>query len=182
MTQYRKKPLTVNAFQWNPKNKASNTRPKWLTKYIESRTLKEYLTHAVINSPNGKLHLQNGDWIIEGLNGEIYPCPAKVFELTYEEVCPSTSEKPGPVTSATSELTLSDPPKAHLDGDTLNSGNTTTTTSSLDEPRSTPAIHAAEKYLGTLASSKESSTQWPSSAGVKPKGRPKGSKNKPKDR
>lgn len=27
-----------------------------------------------------------GDWLIEGIDGELYPCDAKIFEKTYEAV------------------------------------------------------------------------------------------------
>lgn len=45
-------------------------------------------TFIEINNPEphgrGVLRCNLGDWIIKGVNGEIYPCAADVFEKTYE--------------------------------------------------------------------------------------------------
>lgn len=30
-----------------------------------------------------------GDWIIQGIKGELYPCKPDIFEKTYEEVLKS---------------------------------------------------------------------------------------------
>jgi len=33
------------------------------------------------------LHLaRQGDWVIKGVKGELYPCKPDIFEMTYEEV------------------------------------------------------------------------------------------------
>lgn len=32
----------------------------------------------------GTMTANPGDWIIEGVNGEFYPCKADIFEKTYE--------------------------------------------------------------------------------------------------
>ena len=34
----------------------------------------------------GPLHASVGDYIITGIQGEIYPCKPDIFEATYEEV------------------------------------------------------------------------------------------------
>jgi len=59
--QYRKKPVVIRAFR-------NEARP------INIQTLEGIMTANI------------GDWVIEGVNGEFYPCKPDVFEKTYEEV------------------------------------------------------------------------------------------------
>lgn len=37
-----------------------------------------------IETLGGKMKVSPGDWIITGVNGEIYPCKPDIFEMTYE--------------------------------------------------------------------------------------------------
>ena len=39
-----------------------------------------------IETLEGKMHADPGDWIITGVNGEQYPCKPDIFEKTYEPV------------------------------------------------------------------------------------------------
>ena len=39
-----------------------------------------------IETLEGTMKANVGDWIIKGVKGEIYPCKSDVFEMTYEEV------------------------------------------------------------------------------------------------
>ena len=45
----------------------------------------------------GPLAVSNGDWIIKGMKGEVYPCKPDIFEMTYRLV-------PGQEESAFMEL------------------------------------------------------------------------------
>lgn len=38
------------------------------------------------NTPNGDIEVNDGDWIIKGVDGGFYPCPNDVFEKTYDFV------------------------------------------------------------------------------------------------
>lgn len=40
----------------------------------------------VILTPEGELFARPGDWIVKGIEGEIYPVKASVFDATYESV------------------------------------------------------------------------------------------------
>lgn len=40
----------------------------------------------LIQTHEGVMIANEGDYIIQGVNGEIYPCKPDIFELTYEEV------------------------------------------------------------------------------------------------
>lgn len=39
-----------------------------------------------IETLEGVMHAEPGDWIITGVNGEKYPCKPDIFEKTYEPV------------------------------------------------------------------------------------------------
>lgn len=39
-----------------------------------------------IETLEGTMKANKGDWIIEGIKGELYPCKPDIFEATYEEV------------------------------------------------------------------------------------------------
>lgn len=39
-----------------------------------------------VETLEGAMKANQGDWIIRGLEGEFYPCKASVFEASYEEV------------------------------------------------------------------------------------------------
>lgn len=39
---------------------------------------------AVIETLEGKMHADLGDYIIKGVNGEFYPCKPDIFEKTYD--------------------------------------------------------------------------------------------------
>lgn len=39
-----------------------------------------------VETPEGTLYADPGDWIIKSVNGEFYPCKPDIFEKTYEPV------------------------------------------------------------------------------------------------
>lgn len=41
-----------------------------------------------IETPEGRMKANPGDWIIKGIKGEFYPCKPDIFEATYEAVAP----------------------------------------------------------------------------------------------
>ncbi|EEG24790.1 hypothetical protein EIKCOROL_00563 [Eikenella corrodens ATCC 23834] len=41
---------------------------------------------AKINTLEGVMTASQGDWIIRGIHGELYPCKPDIFEQTYEAV------------------------------------------------------------------------------------------------
>jgi hypothetical protein len=40
--------------------------------------------YATIKTLEGEMRAQVGDWIIQGVKGEIYPCRGDIFAATYE--------------------------------------------------------------------------------------------------
>jgi hypothetical protein len=79
---YRKKPVEVQAFQLGV-----GSFPDWFMDRIASGdvTLDEGPS-ADINTLEGVMHADCGDFIIMGVAGEIYPCKPDIFMKTYEPV------------------------------------------------------------------------------------------------
>lgn len=105
MVKYRKKPIIIEAVQWNVPNKDGKVllareckdHPKVRpTSYLEVSTLcgtagcsKEpphwgWEVMGVIDTLEGKHIVSPGDYIIKGVKGEFYPCKPDIFEMTYE--------------------------------------------------------------------------------------------------
>ena len=78
MAQYRKKPVVIDAVQFNalgdhPAVHADDRSPTGFAIYtLENTVIKHEVTP--------------GDWIITGVKGEVYACKPDIFEQTYELV------------------------------------------------------------------------------------------------
>jgi hypothetical protein len=75
--RFVKKPLEIEAFILG-----KDTRPEW----AEQDHIKYYIGFAVIKTLEGEMLAEEGDYIIKGFKGEIYPCKADIFEASYQEV------------------------------------------------------------------------------------------------
>lgn len=90
MAQYRKKPVVVEAIQWNGNNfeeiqQFSDNKVtyfEWVHHY-ESGVNRDILS---ISTLEGDMTAMIGDFIIKGIQGEFYPCKPDIFEKTYEEI------------------------------------------------------------------------------------------------
>ena len=83
MQKYRKKPVIVEAFQLTEKLLEEKG---WTEEYVGNRKIKYRLDHAIIQTLEGEMITNIGDYIITGIKGEIYPCRKDIFEETYELV------------------------------------------------------------------------------------------------
>jgi hypothetical protein len=87
MAQYRKKPVVIEAIQWNGKNTPEIAN--FMEVMIRTKTSPEQgnpLGKITIETLEGDMTASIGDWIIKGVNGEFYPCKPDIFEKTYERV------------------------------------------------------------------------------------------------
>ncbi len=102
MTQYRKKPVVVEAWKWNF-TPSQEPAPQWATNAMSVWPRPGGIafwphgnngcgdpawaekTHIVIETPEGTMIAEPGDWIIRGVKGELYPCKPDIFEATYED-------------------------------------------------------------------------------------------------
>lgn len=87
MPVFRKKPVEIEAVQWNPETKPS-TFPEWFwTLLVRYPELFDPATGVlIIQTPEGDMKANTGDWIIRGIAGEIYLCKPHIFAATYEQV------------------------------------------------------------------------------------------------
>lgn len=81
--KYRKKPVVIEAFQWTGDEKQTED-PKWIVDAMKAGIVKVKYPILQINTLEGLMSAQPGDWIIRGISGEIYPCKPKIFENSYD--------------------------------------------------------------------------------------------------
>lgn len=77
--KYRKKPVTIEAIQWDVNNLSEIDN--FMGGIVENEG-----TTLVIHTLEGDMKASIGDYIIKGVNGEFYPCKPDIFDKTYEEV------------------------------------------------------------------------------------------------
>ena len=79
VTKYRKKPVVIEAIQWNGKNLTE------IDNFAgEGISIKD--TSLVIHTLEGDMEASINDYIIKGVDGEFYPCKPDIFSKTYEKV------------------------------------------------------------------------------------------------
>ena len=85
--KYRKKPVEIEAFQFKSYLDYSNsTVPVWCCDAVASGVITDNGDHLVIKTLEGDHRADIGDYIIQGVKGELYLCKPDIFEMTYEEV------------------------------------------------------------------------------------------------
>lgn len=87
----RKKPVVIEYFQFYV-----DPMPDWFMDKVSSNAIilrscnydKYDITeaHCQIATLEGLMRGDGGDYIIKGVQGEIYPCKPEIFEATYERV------------------------------------------------------------------------------------------------
>lgn len=83
--KFRKKPVVIEAF-----NLGRDIDPAWFMDACEDGRINIYPNehYCLIKTLEGEMRGEYGDWIIKGVNGELYPCKADIFEKSYDEVKP----------------------------------------------------------------------------------------------
>ena len=83
----RKKLVVVEAHQWTGKERSVHDVPEWLAAAILGRdALPKTDGSILVVTPTGTVRAQPGDYIIQGIEGELYPCKPSIFDKTYEIV------------------------------------------------------------------------------------------------
>lgn len=89
-TNYRKKPIVIQAIQWTGTNAAdldtfTNGHFNVFTETDRANCDDPDATAEIFDTLHSTWVLtQTGDWIIRGVSGEFYPCRDAVFAETYE--------------------------------------------------------------------------------------------------
>ena len=83
MGQYTKKPVTIEAFRWTG-GPDQQEDPEWACAAIAAGTIQFVEAGLMsVHTTEGVMNASPGDWIIRGVEGEIYPCRDSVFQATY---------------------------------------------------------------------------------------------------
>jgi hypothetical protein len=77
---FRKRPIEVRAVQWRGGNRDEIAAfdPAGRCRVSDDGA------DLLIATLEGTLRARIGDWIIEGVQGELYPCKPDIFAATYE--------------------------------------------------------------------------------------------------
>ncbi len=94
MNKFRKKPVVIEAFQMTEVYSFDNSEwPEWLNKAWQKGRGDEgalWLAPSMderqlfIGTKEGSHQVTWGDWIIQGVKGELYPCKPDIFQATYD--------------------------------------------------------------------------------------------------
>jgi hypothetical protein len=88
MPKFRKKPVIIEAFKYG-----FDPRPDWFDDKVSSNDITTHIGqdreetqdyYCEIKTLEGVMIGKCGDYIIQGVNGEVYPCKPDIFEKTYE--------------------------------------------------------------------------------------------------
>lgn len=85
--KYRKKPIVIEAFQYDGDMIDSSGNfyaPQWAKESFEKDILFYDWPDLYVKTLEGNMLVSVNDFVIKGVNGEIYPCKPDIFEKTYE--------------------------------------------------------------------------------------------------
>jgi hypothetical protein len=94
----RKKPIEVEAIQAHVDPLTHEFKPSesppWLLEAVLNGVVfldAPYRDGGVTKYPTiktleGNMRISDGDWIIRGVNGELYPCKPDIFDKSYDKV------------------------------------------------------------------------------------------------
>lgn len=92
--RFRKKPVVVEAMHHTGSEASADRVLAWVdpltlgtTFAVPEKAHPERWT-VIIETLEGAMAADPGDWIICGVKGEFYPCKPDIFEATYEPVTP----------------------------------------------------------------------------------------------
>lgn len=90
MKQFRKKPVIIEAMQFNDAESAAailmaaDGAISYNANHGESPGAVD--EHLMISTLEGVMRADIGDYVIRGIKGEFYPCKPDIFAASYEEV------------------------------------------------------------------------------------------------
>lgn len=82
--KFVKKRVVIEAVHWDG-NKVSET-PDWILEALNSEVLVRFGDKVQVRTLEGVMTASPRDYIIRGVDGELYPCKPDIFEKTYEKV------------------------------------------------------------------------------------------------
>jgi len=90
MSEYRKKPVVIEAMQFDGTKESANRILAWIgsADKVVARRARANKPEAglVIGTLEGEMMANPGDYVIRGVQAEFYPCKPDTFAATYDEV------------------------------------------------------------------------------------------------
>ena len=92
--KFREKPVVIEAWKWNFSNDQEES-PRWMNDALHRWPDMNGAAFEPDHADGPRLCIATlegvhiaipGDWIIQGVKGELYPCKPDIFEMTYEPV------------------------------------------------------------------------------------------------
>ena len=77
--KYIKQPIPVEAFRWG----SDDVVPGWFAQAVKDGAIVCDGDNVFIHTLEGVMRAEPGSYIIRGVEHELYPCRASVFEKTY---------------------------------------------------------------------------------------------------
>lgn len=96
MARYRKKPVEIDAVQWDGTAEGATSIIDWILSSGHTATFAcsdpdrcaatdRDAPHTIqVHTLEGAMTATLGDWIVRGVKGEFYPCRDDIFTATYE--------------------------------------------------------------------------------------------------
>ena len=79
--KFRKKPIEIEAFRFR-----IDPIPDWFQDEVTKQRIYTQERSCSIDTDEGSFVAVKGDWIIKGIEGEIYPCRDSIFKKSYEPI------------------------------------------------------------------------------------------------
>lgn len=86
MAKYRKLPVVIEAVQFEDDIDVFEELQELGLDPLRISYVDRNNTFLIIETLEGEMKANIGDYIIKGVNGEFYPCKPDIFEKTYEKV------------------------------------------------------------------------------------------------
>lgn len=89
--KFRKKPVIIEAVLWDGNDLPLEKAPQWIIDAVSKTpgdvgNIFRHGSDILIYTLEGTMKASPGDYIIQGIEGEIYPCKPDIFQKTYEPV------------------------------------------------------------------------------------------------
>lgn len=86
--KFRKRPVEIEAVRFGGSTTDVSAIQHWMEggEYVKPGLRTADVRTLDIETLEGTMKAQPGDWIIKGVQGEFYPCRGDIFRATYEEI------------------------------------------------------------------------------------------------
>lgn len=85
MKEYKRKPIVIKAFKITEKWINENKK-QWNIEKSNETGVTITSDGAIINTLSGVTKADIGDFVVQGVEGEFYPCKPNIFHKIYERV------------------------------------------------------------------------------------------------